>query len=319
MLSSKTLLLACTTAMLTCTPQCALADVHQVDSQTNAVDLPLSQTGMRVRLIPGQYTVTLQASDFRLNAGNPAPQPHVMAHCVEEAGLTDYRVFTLNGVGDAKTLNWPGGEMRLFFLDEDVLEDNTGSSSVRITGTGGFDQTYRVDALTNVVGASLTETAVRIPLQPGRYAITLQASDFRLNGGTPAPQSHITAHCVGEAGLMEYRVFSLNGFGASRTLDWPGGELRLFFIDETVLADNTGGSIVEVKRILPPLTMQIASVALRWETATNETYQLQFSAEMQPGTWVNLGDTIPGTGAMVTVIDEVFDHPRRFYRLQLVQ
>lgn len=319
MLSLKSILLAGAMAMLTCGSQSAFAELYHVDSQTNAVDLPLTQSGVNVRLSPGQYTVTLQASDFRLHSGTPTPQPHVMAHCVEEASLTDYRVFTLNGVGDAKTLDWPGGEMRLFFLDEDVLEDNSGGSIVRIVGAGGFDQTFKVDALTNVVDAPLAETAFRIPLPPGRYAITLKASDFRLNGGTPDPQRHVVAHCTGQAGLADYRVFSLNGVGASRTLDWPGGELGLFFIDETVLADNTGGSIVEVKRVLPPLTMQIASVALRWMGELHETYQLQYSTELQPDAWVNLGAPIPGTGAMVTVIDEVLGHPRRFYRLQLVE
>lgn len=296
----------------------AVSQTYRVDSITNAVDLPLSQQAVNVPLQPGRYTITLTASDFRLNYSTPLPQRHVVAQCVEAAALSDYSVFTLNGIGDSRTLDWPGGNLRLFFVDEAVPGDNTGGSVVEVRGSGGIVGTYQVDGVTNAVDAPLSQNAVSVPLQPGRYAITLTASDFRLNYNTPSPQGHVVANLSCPACLSDYTTFTLNGVGDSKTFEWSGGDLRLFFVDEAVLWDNTGSSTVEVKRVLPPLSVSVAALALSWQTQTNETYQLQYSTVLSPATWLNLGSPITGTGTNAVVIDSILGQPQRFYRLTLV-
>lgn len=123
---------------------------YRVDSVTNALDVPLSQKAVRVALAAGQYTIKLTASDFRQNYGHPWPQRHVVAYASTlEGEMSDYRTFALNGIGDSQTITWAGGDLNLFFLDQTVLSDNIGGSTVEIKAGDSLVGTYRVDGYTN--------------------------------------------------------------------------------------------------------------------------------------------------------------------------
>jgi hypothetical protein len=90
------------------------------------------------------------------------------------------------------------------------------------------------------------------------------------------------------------------------------------------LSDNSGLAtaspifgVVEVDPT-PKLTIDVASVAIKWYSATNSVYQLQYRSSLTTNAWVNLGLPISGTGSNVVILDSVLNDPRRIYRLQLV-
>lgn len=66
------------------------------------------------------------------------------------------------------------------------------------------------------------------------------------------------------------------------------------------------------------LAIEVASVALKWESATNTMYQLQYRSALTGADWVDLGTPIAGTGSNMVVMDQVVGEPRRFYRLRLL-
>jgi len=73
--------------------------------------------------------------------------------------------------------------------------------------------------------------------------------------------------------------------------------------------------VVEVEA--PRVTIQVATVAVRWPSTTGTVYQLQYRSSLTGDIWTNLGAPIDGTGSNIVVLDSVLDQPRRFYRVQL--
>jgi len=226
---------------------------YVVDGQTNviggsdlsnAVEVPIST--------PGEYTFTLTASDFKENSGNSSTQPHLVL-----LGGADYganRAFTLNGVGDSKTLDCPHG-VRMFFIDAPPWSDNTGSSTVELSDTSGVIGSYTVDAQTNVIGTDLAANAVEAPITvPGEYLFTLTASDFMENSGNSIVQPHVLVTSGADYGA--FRTFSLNGVGDSEQLYVPHGA-RLIFVDGEPWTDNVGSSTVEIVPIPEPATLSL--------------------------------------------------------------
>ncbi len=59
---------------------------------------------------------------------------------------------------------------------------------------------------------------------------------------------------------------------------------------------------------------------LGWVTQSNLIYQVQYTTNLAPANWINLGGTITATGTSLTVTDTnaVSTQPRRFYRLQML-
>jgi len=310
--------------------QIGLCATVVVDGVTNACDVPYITNGVSV-VLPGSgtYTFTLAASDFSESYSAPARQRHVLVTGQElrdfrtPSGPSDFRTFSLNGAGDSRTVYWDGvagaGWIRLFFLDEAVLYDNVGTSTVVVSNATGWVGTYVVDSITNCLNAPLSTVAKTIALpEVGTYKFTLVASDFSESYSAPAPQRHVLV--AGSSDILgDFRNFSLNGIGDSKTLRCAlAGDIRFFFVDYLELADNMGTSTVQVERVLPALSVSVASVAIGWMTDPAEKYQLQFSSSLSPGSWTNLGDVVQGTGTNTVVFDSVLGQPQRFYRLTLV-
>lgn len=84
------------------------AQEYVVDGKTNCLSEELAAHSVAVSLpSPGEYTFTLSNSDFRVNSENPFPQRFIVA--LGGSGLGDIRTFTLNGVGDSKTVSYERG------------------------------------------------------------------------------------------------------------------------------------------------------------------------------------------------------------------
>ena len=61
-----------------------------------------------------------------------------------------------------------------------------------------------------------------------------------------------------------------------------------------------------------------SSVRLCWNSRTNTMYQAQYSSDLSPQTWENLGDPMPGTGS-TNCFNEIAAPPHRFYRVTVPQ
>jgi hypothetical protein len=65
----------------------------------------------------------------------------------------------------------------------------------------------------------------------------------------------------------------------------------------------------------PRVVIEVASVAVRWRSMTNQAYQVQYRSSLTTNAWADWGAPIPGTGSNMVVFDSVLDEPRRFYRV----
>ena len=75
-------------------------------------------------------------------------------------------------------------------------------------------------------------------------------------------------------------------------------------------------AIVEVApRLGPHVSIQVATVQIRWDSLPNKLYQLQYSSSATTNTWVNWGPQIIGNGEPVQILDSALHNPRRFYRV----
>jgi uncharacterized delta-60 repeat protein len=63
-------------------------------------------------------------------------------------------------------------------------------------------------------------------------------------------------------------------------------------------------------------SMQIWTAAeIGWLSETDVQYQVQWSSEVAPTVWQNLGNPVVGTGANISVFDSTKNQPRKFYRV----
>lgn len=223
---------------------------YTVDGRTNVIGVGQIEVNAVVVSLPnvGQNTFTLLSSDFRSDEISIS-QRHVCG--LGFSGHGDLRAFCLNGIGDAVTINvqQAGEEVRLFFVDEDPWQDNSGTSVVEVRSCGVPPSYYTVDGATNVIGGTQLVNAVPIAVSSaGWYQFTLIASTFRESTNNPKPQPHVFV--FGDRLLHDHRVFSLNGLGdtVAAQVDSPG-TLYLFFVDQATAADNDGSSTVRITEL----------------------------------------------------------------------
>ena len=60
------------------------------------------------------------------------------------------------------------------------------------------------------------------------------------------------------------------------------------------------------------------AVEVCWDSQTNKTYQLQWSAANSPAGWSNLGPPVPGTGSTICVMESTRGQTERLYRVQVM-
>jgi hypothetical protein len=76
--------------------------------------------------------------------------------------------------------------------------------------------------------------------------------------------------------------------------------------------------VVEVDRNPRPV-VEVASVAVRWFATSNQNYQVQYRSAATTNAWTDWGARVVGAGTNVVLFDSVFDVPKRFYRVLLVE
>lgn len=161
-------------------------------------------------------------------------------------GSVDY-CFTLNGVGDARTVEFVAdGEVHVGIFDTHIA-DNSGSITIAIDGVEHVIDVAAVSV--HVDEHVLTEFGAIVIDEPGEYTIEMSASTaqfgwndilfFQQNDGL-AP------------GSVDY-CFTLNGVGDSRTLEFAGpGELHVGIFD-SYIQDNLGAIEILIDGVCIPV------------------------------------------------------------------
>ena len=71
--------------------------------------------------------------------------------------------------------------------------------------------------------------------------------------------------------------------------------------------------------VLLPAVVADGSISFAWDTAAGFSYQVQFTTNLAPANWLDLGPAIPGTGAATSATDATRTDPQRFYRVRVVR
>lgn len=239
-------------------PAWCRAASYTVDGRNNVVGGDLLSRSVYVPGGPQSiYTYRLTASDFKGNSGDSSPRCHVVARA--DSGLGDYATFTLNAVGDTKTIT-AGSSVYLLFIDP-TPGDDAGGSTVEVSRDGTVLGNYTVDGRNNVTGSDLSSRGVPVSLPPGTHTFTLTASTFKENSGNASAQRHVVVY--GGAAFGDNYTFTLNGTGDSRSISVSETtQAYLFFID-TLTSDNVGSSTVTVESYTPPPTAQLKVLMAR--------------------------------------------------------
>jgi hypothetical protein len=78
----------------------------------------------------------------------------------------------------------------------------------------------------------------------------------------------------------------------------------------------SGGGLFGIQP-LSKLTIDVASVSIKWPSLIGTTYQVQYRSPRTADIWTDLGDPIPGTGNEISILDSDLDDSHRTYRLQM--
>jgi hypothetical protein len=102
-------------------------------------------------------------------------------------------------------------------------------------------------------------------------------------------------------GVGNYPITASGAAAVNYTIQYVEGELHV------IAAPLLTGANVSVNG-----TQQFV---VSWQTFTNQTYQLECTTDLSPGTWTPVGGTVAGTGTMVSVTNNML--PQCFFRVEV--
>jgi uncharacterized repeat protein (TIGR03803 family) len=70
---------------------------------------------------------------------------------------------------------------------------------------------------------------------------------------------------------------------------------------------------------LPPVAQTNGTFTLTWSAMPGQRFQLQYSSDLAPGNWNDLGGVFTAAGSTVTASDVMGSISKRFYRVQLLR
>ena len=85
----------------------------------------------------------------------------------------------------------------------------------------------------------------------------------------------------------------------------PNYDVTLFTLTVTNLSPPT----------LLPITTSNNKLSFSWDTFNGQTYQVQYTTNLAPANWINLGTAISGTNGAMSVSDVIGLNPQQFYRV----
>ncbi len=194
----------------------------------------------------GPHTLRLEASTYS-DRPDSGYQSHFICALLGAGADTSAHqdwFFTLNGVGDEKTVLFAGpGAIHIGYIGTVPL-GNRGSSIVSLDA----QQIEIAAEAHSVIAADLDQRFVEIEVDSagaGTYEFTLTKSDFRPREGLEAPLVVLFVQDPEER-ARDYLIASLNGVGdkVSVYLE-PDGRVYAGFVDDLAV-DNAGGADISV-------------------------------------------------------------------------
>jgi len=200
----------------------------------------------------GSHTLRLEASTYS-DRPDSAFESHFVCVLLGAGADTSAHqdwFFTLNGVGDEKTVVFGDPSSIHVGYVGTVPLGNHGSSIVSLDA-----QQFEILAENHsVVTSALTEYFVEIEYDSagaGNYEITLDESDFSPRAGLVAPLVVLLLHDPEES-ARDYLITSLNGAGDQLTVHLePNGRIFAGFIDDLAI-DNAGGADLSIAFVGTP-------------------------------------------------------------------
>jgi hypothetical protein len=70
---------------------------------------------------------------------------------------------------------------------------------------------------------------------------------------------------------------------------------------------------------VPTLSIQVWPVTLSWDSFSNQSYQVQFTTNLNVSGWQNLGPSVLGNNSKIYLTNDILEgQPERFYRLLIL-
>jgi hypothetical protein len=160
------------------------------------------------------------------------------------------------------------------------------------------------------------------PRSPGAPIVEAGA-DQVIPFGTSAPLQGT----VSGSGVVQWKMGAGPGtavfanstqLSTTATFTHPGRYTLLLRADDGIHALTYDTIVVEVM-LRTSVVRDGSALLIDFPSLIGRTYRLEWSPDLSPTSWTNLGDNFPGTGATIQIRDvAAFNEPRRFYRVKVL-
>jgi hypothetical protein len=210
---------------------------------------------------------------------------------------------TFNNYGIFRKSGGAGGQT---LLDANTAFNNSGTVDVQ-TGQLRFGGSYSLAGGTLNFGISSLNNYGSIMIA-GNAALSGSLSVNLNNNYSPVAGSSFALLISGsEAGIFNaINVPHLSGLIWQTNYNVTSMAGTMFLLSVTNLPPPQLSSTA---------TQSSGSISLSWNALAGQTYQFQYTTNLAPVNWVNLGDIISGTNGTMTASDVIGQDPQRFYRL----
>jgi hypothetical protein len=222
--------------------------------------------------------------------------------------LTDNTFYGNNGGLYASTFNNCG-----------TVRKDGGSGITTFDGTTTFNNRGKTDIqkgqVTLAGSCSLTNGTLNFGIcGPGQFGVIDFANNVQLAGQLSVNfRNHYTPAVSNSFPVVEYNsetgtFASLSLPTLSSGLFWQTNYTSTAFILSVLAASPF--------QLSSGLSIDGKSMSLSWDGLLGQTYQVQYTTNLIPVEWVNLGDPIAGTNGPITILDSLNASPQKFYRIE---
>jgi len=99
----------------------------------------------------------------------------------------------------------------------------------------------------------------------------------------------------------------------------PAASVRLPLLVTSEMRESAALANPSTATTTGPQLHAFTAIELSWSSETNRLYRVQWTPSLDPPEWTTLEPILSGTGTNVSVFDSTRQHPRGFYRVQIVQ
>jgi hypothetical protein len=177
---------------------------------------------------------------------------------------------------------------------EDVCTQYNDRFMVRLTSQA-FNGNLAFDSASNPVSVN---TALFAVTSGGELVGTGMESGVGAATGVQSVQAAVTP---GETITLKFSISDAGDHGVD--------SVAIMDAFDWVLGTNTPPPVTLTASIYP-------AVEIAWPTETNKSYQVEWTPQLAPDLWTNLGPVIPGTGMTNYMFDNTRSGASRFYRVR---